>query len=102
MSAPQRAILAAEILDGRIVLTELTAKSVAALTGTSLSSVYAALRCSDEQRAAVFAGDRPLQSRPRPQAADGINWWKPNDDEIVAAIQRLEALTEQRSPINSN
>jgi hypothetical protein len=97
MSAPQRAILAAEILDGRIVLTELTAKSVAALTGASLSSVYAALHCTDDQRAAVFAGDRPLQqAQPRPQAAaeDEVDWW-------CTAIQRLEAL-DQRAPINSN
>jgi hypothetical protein len=65
MSAPQRAVLAAEILNGRIILTDLTAKAVAALVDVNQSYVNAALRCTPEQRLAVASGKRPLVRRAR-------------------------------------
>jgi molybdopterin-guanine dinucleotide biosynthesis protein A len=93
LSPAQRAVLAAEIIDRRIVLTDLTAKTVAAIAGVSLSSVYAALRLAPEQRAAVAAGDLPLvQPRPQP-ISPAVDWWRLNEDALLAAINGLEHPT---------
>jgi hypothetical protein len=93
MNTAQRAVLAAEIIDGRIALMKLTAKTVAAIVGVSQSSVNAALRYPPEQRAAIAAGDRPLvQRRPRP-VSPAIDWWRLNDDALLAAIDELELST---------
>jgi hypothetical protein len=94
LSPAQRAVLAAEIIDGRIVLTGLTVKTVAAVTGVSLSSIYAALRCTPEQRAAVAGGNLPLvQRRPRPTVSPATDWWRLNDEALLAAINGLEPPT---------
>jgi hypothetical protein len=92
MTTAQRAVLAAEIIDGRIALTKLTAKTVAAIVGVSQSSVNAALSCPPEQRAAIAAGDHPLvQRRPRPTVSPaGRDFWRINEDALLAAINELE------------
>ena len=102
MTPVQRAILVAEILEGRIVLQDLTAKSLAVLVGVSPSSVHAALRCSPEERVDVLCGQRPLQpsSRKAVVTVEEDGWWATTSDPFTAAVEA--ELSEQRSPINSN
>src|SRR5262249_14543651 len=74
MSAAERACLAADIIDGRVILQGLTAKAVAALAGVSVGSVDRALRLTPEHRAEVCRGDRPLV-QPRARApVSPIDW----------------------------
>jgi hypothetical protein len=74
-------------------LTELTVKTVAAIVGATQPYVNAALRCSPEQRAAVAAGDRPLVlPRARP-VSPAVDWWRINDDALLAVINELELST---------
>jgi hypothetical protein len=91
MSAPQRAVLAAEILNGRIILTDLTAKAVAALVDVNQSYVNAALRCTPEQRLAVASGKRPLV-RPRARAPAAAMDWRRIDDSVLAEAIRCRDL----------
>jgi hypothetical protein len=95
MTPVQRAILVAEILEGRIVLQDLTAKSLAALVGVSPSSVHAALKCSPEERVDVLCGQRPLQSPPAPVVTVEEDGWRTN-------IQRFEALLDEPSIVPAN
>ena len=60
MAAPERACLAADIIDGRVVLQGLTAKGIAALCGVNLAYVNAALNLTPEQRCEASRGARPL------------------------------------------
>jgi hypothetical protein len=89
MTPAQRAVLAAEIIEGRVILQALTAKAVVALTGANQ------LRLTPEERVAVAAGDSPMtRSRPRPRAAAAADdWWTFNDDAFVAAMRRIEVLS---------
>ena len=70
MTPVERAVLAADIIDGKVVLQGLTAKSVAHLVGTNQSYMFAALRATPVQRAAILAGTRPLMPA-RALDADG-------------------------------
>jgi hypothetical protein len=89
MSAPQRAILAADIVDGRTILQRLTAKSIAMIVGASPAYVCAALRCSPEQREQVRRGERPLiPSQPRAVAAATTIDWAAVDDVALTDIVR--------------
>jgi hypothetical protein len=93
MTPAQRAVLAAEIIEGRVILQGLTAKAVAALTGASQPYVNIALRLTPEERVAVATGHRPMvRSRPRPQAST-VDWWRLNEDALLAAIDALEHPT---------
>jgi hypothetical protein len=56
----QRAVLGAEILEGTVTLTDLSAKQVAAAVGVSTTYLNAALRASTLHREAVQRGLRPL------------------------------------------
>jgi hypothetical protein len=102
MTPVQRAILVAEILEGRIVLQDLTAKSLAALVGVSPSSVHAALKCTQDERVDVLCGKRPLQSPPAPAVTVDGNGWSPGGDAFFEALDLEVETPEQRSPINSN
>lgn len=90
MTPPQRAVLAAEIIDGRIVLQGLTAKSIAAIVGANSSYVYHPLRATPEQREQVRRGERPLILRalPRPKAID----WGSVDDAALADVARAVGI----------
>jgi hypothetical protein len=93
LSPAQRAILAAAIVEGRITLVDLTTKAIAELCRISEPYVYAALRCTPEQREAIHFGDRPLvQPRPRP-VSPAVDWWRLNEDALLAAINGLELST---------
>ena len=96
MTPVQRAILVAEIVEGRIVLQDLTAKSLAALVGVSPSSVHAALKCSPEERVDVLCGQRPLQPPARRPVVtvEEDGWW--------TNIQQLEALLDEPSIVPAN
>ena len=63
MSKAVRAVLGAEILDGRIPLMNPTIGMVAQAAGVSASYVAAARRLSPDQRQAVARGLRPLVAR---------------------------------------
>jgi len=89
MSAAERACLAADIVDGRVVLQGLTVKAIAALVGVNVGYVDRALRLTPEQRAEVCRGDRPLVT-PRPPAdAPAFDWNAVGDEMLVEAIRRI-------------
>src|SRR5262245_24269487 len=91
MSADERAILAADIIDGRVILQGLTAKSIGGLCGVNVGYVDQALRLTPEQREQVKRGDRPLlRPRPRPsKRAAPIDWEAIGDDMLVDAIRQI-------------
>jgi hypothetical protein len=89
MSTAERAVLAADIVDGRIILQGLTIKAVAALAGASVDYVHHALRLTPEQREQVRRGDRPLVAPRACASAAKIDWEKIGDDMLVEAIRRL-------------
>jgi hypothetical protein len=60
MTPPQRAVMAAEILDGALIVQNLTAKSIAMIVNANMAYVCAALRSTPEQRELVKRGQRPL------------------------------------------
>jgi hypothetical protein len=89
MSAAERACLAADIVDGRVVLQGLTVKAIAALVGVNVGYVDRALRLTPEQRAEVCRGDRPLVLPRTPAPASHIDWNAINDDDLVEAVRRI-------------
>jgi hypothetical protein len=69
LSKTERAILGAEILDGRVVLQGLTLKLIATAVGVSTSYIAAARRATPDQRRAIRHGLRPLvQPQNKPKA----------------------------------
>jgi hypothetical protein len=80
MSAAQRAVLTADIVDGRAV------KAVAALTDTSAAYVHSALKLTAEQRGEVYRGVRPLVSPRTRTAARATGWDAIGDDALVEAF----------------
>jgi len=87
MSAAKRACLAADIVDGRVVLQGLTIRAIATLVGVNLDYVHRALRLTPEQREQVRRGDRPLVLPRTP--ASHIDWDAINDDDLVEAVRRI-------------
>jgi hypothetical protein len=89
MSAAERAVLAADIIDGRIVLQGLTVKTIAALVGVNVGYVEHALRLTPAQRQEVCDGDRPLVlPRPRKHRAP-VDWGAVGDAELAEAIRKI-------------
>src|SRR5262249_31522870 len=88
MSAAERACLAADIIDGRVILQGLTAKAIATLVGVNLGYVDRALRLTPEQRAEVCRGDRPLVL-PQARTSAPVDWAKIGDDMLVEAVRRI-------------
>jgi hypothetical protein len=89
MSASERACFAADVVDGKVVLTALTAKSVAAMTGTNASYLYAALRLSPEQRQEVRRGIRPLIPLQRGAPARATDWNAIDDNVLVDVVRAV-------------
>ena len=87
MSAAERAILAADLVDGHVVLQGLTVKSIAALVGTCPAYVHRALRLTPEQRADVCRGDRSLI--PPTARAPVFDWKSISDDVLVEMIRKV-------------
>jgi hypothetical protein len=88
MSPTERAILGAELVEGRIVLEPPTAKTVGGLVGVNQSYVFAALKLTPAQRGAVLAGERPL-IEPRRCASAPIDWTNVETGKIVEAIKMI-------------
>jgi hypothetical protein len=86
MSAAERACLAADIVDGRIVLQGLTVKAIAALVGVNVGYVDRALRLTPEQRAEVCDGDRPLVA-PRAHAPTDAGCM--SDETLLEVVRRV-------------
>jgi hypothetical protein len=67
-----RAVLAAEIMEGLVTLTDLSVRQIAAVIGVSVAYISAALKLTPAQRDAVRRGLRPLvepHARPAPLTA---------------------------------
>jgi len=88
MSPVERAVLGADLVDGRVVLEPPTAKSAAALVHIGHGYLFAALRLSPAQRAEVLAGERPLLP-PRRCAAAPVDWNTVDDDTLVEAVRLI-------------
>jgi hypothetical protein len=80
-SPVERAILAADVIAGRVVITDLTQQQVMSLLRASKPYVAAARRLSRTERQAVFAGWRPLVVKPTKRSAP-----TPSDAETLANI----------------
>jgi hypothetical protein len=91
MKPPERAVLAAEILDGTIIVRGLTAKSVATLVGVNQGYVFAALKAQPEQRELVKRGQRPLipaRAHTRPALA-AIDWRSIDDAALTETVRSI-------------
>jgi hypothetical protein len=89
MSAPERAVLAADIIDGRVLLQGLTAKSIATIVGVNQNYLFAALRATPEQRTAIKNGMRPLiQPQPDVMPAPTTIDWARVDDTVLTDVVR--------------
>ena len=89
LSAAERAVLAADIVDGRTVLQGLTVKAIAALVGVNVGYVDCALRLTPQQRAEVCRGDRPLVPPRTRKPAPPVDWNAIGDAMLVEAIRRI-------------
>jgi hypothetical protein len=85
LTPQQRAVLAADIIDGRVALLELTAKSVTALCGANTAYVAAALACSAEECDRVRRGRGRLPKRARRWPVD---WAAAGDVMLLEAIRK--------------
>ncbi|PWT93559.1 MAG: hypothetical protein C5B56_00550 [Proteobacteria bacterium] len=88
MSPVERAILGAELVEGRRVLEPPTAKTAAALVHVGHAYLFAALRLTPDQRSAVLAGERPLVE-PRRCAPPPIDWGSVDDEALVEAVRLI-------------
>jgi hypothetical protein len=88
MTPSERAILGAELVEGRAVLEPPTAKTVSALCQVNMTYVGAALRLTPAQRGEVLAGERPL-IEPRRCAPVRTEWADANGHGIVEAIKLI-------------
>jgi hypothetical protein len=88
MPAAERACLAADIVDGRVILQGLTAKSVASLCGVNMAYVNVALNLAPEQREEVRRGRRSLVPPP-PKPSPAFDWDTVNDDVLVEAVRKI-------------
>jgi hypothetical protein len=94
MSPIERAILGAELVEGRVVLEPPTAKTVGGLVGVNQTYIFAALRLSPEARGAVLAGERPLLE-PRRCAPAPIDWGTLVEElRLIGTDRTLEAAVE--------
>jgi hypothetical protein len=116
MTPSQRAVLAADIIDGRLVVMGLTRKVVTTLCGANPNYVDHALRLAPAQRQAVHDGERPLvapRARPRAGCWGGngapIDWAAVGDEMLVEAIRKIgidrainaAIVAERTVPINT-
>jgi hypothetical protein len=91
--APDRACMAADIIDGLVTIQGLTVKAVAALCGVSAAYTHVALRLSPEQRDQVRAGVPLIQAKAKPMQLDlplglpeAVEPEATNDDTVLAAL----------------
>jgi hypothetical protein len=94
MNAVQRAILAARIVEGKVALVDLTARSIAELCCVSVPYMAAAARLSDEDRLSVLRGKHsllePNQPCPRYRApAPAIDYSAELERILADAINRI-------------
>jgi len=94
MTPIERAVLGAELVEGRVVLEPPTAKTAAALVHIGHGYLFAALRLSPEQRAAVLSGERPL-IEPRRCAPTSMDWGTLVEElRFLGTDRTLEAAVE--------
>ena len=94
---PDRAVFGAEILDGSVVVQNLTLQTVASLVNVSVSSLLAAVRATPAQRKEIKTGRRCLQPRQRqlalPAPAKPVIVSADVDDATVINIVRVIGVT---------
>jgi len=88
MTPVERAILAAELVEGRVALEPPTGKTAAALCQVNSTYVGVALRLSPQARAAVLNGERPLL-QPRRCTPAPIDWTNVDDKMLVEAVKLI-------------
>jgi hypothetical protein len=91
LSKRQRAVLAADIVDG-IVTVQLSAKQVAQLVGVSVPYITLAQQFTPEGRASIMSGTDDISfvgllNPPTPQPALAITWNEANDDALLANVK---------------
>jgi hypothetical protein len=91
MTPPQRAVMAAEILDGALIVQNLTAKSIVMIVNANMAYVCAALRSTPEQRELVKRGQRPLiPTRARAlRAPAAIDWHSVDDAALTETVRSI-------------
>jgi hypothetical protein len=94
MTPVERAVLAAEILEGKVALVDVMAKTVAVLCGVSTTYVAGAAKLSQAERVEVLAGQRsllePNQPRPRHRApAPAIDYAAELERILAEAINQI-------------
>ena len=89
LSASARACLAADLVDGRVILKGLTAKAIAGLCDVNIGYVDRALRLTPEQRSEVRRGVRPLVQPRTRKREPVVDWGAVDDGVIVEAIRRI-------------
>jgi hypothetical protein len=90
LSKRERAIIGADVIDGRVPLQGLTVKLVAMAVGCSAASILRALRLTPAQREEVRRGRRPLvrqQSRALPVSE--IDWSELDDAALSDIVRRI-------------
>jgi len=94
LSKAARALLAAEIKEGAIMLTDMSVRQIAATVGVSVGYVNAALKASPLHREAVRRGLRPLVE-PRAKAGPQERLAKIVDEIGVESVLSLLAAEEK-------
>jgi len=89
MTAVERAVLAAEIIDGRVILQGLTTRTVADLTGSNLAYVHAALSLSVNEREQVLNGTRSLIEPAEVRSRPPMDWARFGQLELVEAVKQI-------------
>jgi hypothetical protein len=106
MRPAERALIAADIVDGKVIVQGMTTKSVAMIVGTSIASAFAALRLSPEQREAVKRGQRPLvTSRSSAKSESvGVDWTKVDDETLTDIVWEvgIERVLEAAATAEAN
>jgi len=100
MSPIERAILGAELVEGRVVLEPPTAKTVGGLVGVNQ---FAAFRLSPGQRSAVLSGERPFL-QPRRCAPAPMEWGTLVEElRLIGVDKTLDAAVEaERATATAN
>ena len=90
LSPTERALLGADILDGRVIVSGLTAKSVAVLVGVSASYLSAAARATPGQRAEIRDG-RPLILPTARALPAPIDWSRVDNPTLIEGARTIGA-----------
>jgi hypothetical protein len=91
LNKARRALLAADVISGRVSLEKLTLRSAATAFGYSVAYVAAALKITPAERVAIERGQRPLikPTAAEPPLLTVSDWSKLDDVELVSAVRSI-------------